>query len=188
MLRNTFGPGFRMLLIGAGALAQFLSPMAQSCGFAVTVCEPRAEYLREATYPGVQVVTDMPDDAVIAFAPDPHSCVIALSHDPKIDDLALIDALQSRAFYVGAIGSRRNQAARRQRLMAHFGLDASTMNRLHGPAGLPVGSKTPAEIAVSIMAEVLACKNGVVSGSDAGHASAADVNGQAASAKPVAAG
>jgi xanthine dehydrogenase accessory factor len=98
---------------------------------------------------------------VTAFAPNRRSCIVALSHDPKLDDLALIDALQSQAFYVGAIGSRRNQAARRERLMLHFGLDAATMDRLHGPTGLLIGSKTPAEIAVSIMAEILACKNGL---------------------------
>mgnify|MGYP003639988652 CR=1 FL=1 len=160
-LINTFGPGYRMLLIGAGALAEYLSSMALSCGFAVTVCDPRVEYRSHWPEPQVRVVPDMPDDAVVAFAPDARSCIIALSHDPKLDDLALIDALQSQAFYVGAIGSRRNQAARRERLMTHFGLDADTMDRLHGPAGLHIGSKTPAEIAVSIMAEVLACKNGV---------------------------
>lgn len=161
VLRNTFGPGYRMLLIGAGALAEYLSSMALSCGFAVTLCDPRTEYLGNWPEPRVQIVTDMPDDAVAAFAPDPRSCVVALSHDPKLDDLALIDALQSDAFYVGAIGSRRNQAARRERLMTHFGLDAGLMDRLHGPAGLHIGSKTPAEIAVSMMAEILACKNGV---------------------------
>ncbi|MCB2031487.1 MAG: XdhC family protein [Rhodoferax sp.] len=160
-LCNTFGPGYRMLLIGAGALAEYLSSMAVSCGFAVTVCDPRVEYRSRWPDPQVTVVDSMPDDAVTAFAPDPRSCIVALSHDPKLDDLALIDALQSPAFYVGAIGSRRNQAARRERLMTHFELDADTMDRLHGPAGLHIGSKTPAEIAVSIMAEVLACKNGV---------------------------
>ncbi len=174
-LCNTFGPGYRMLLIGAGALAQYLSSMAVSCGFAVTVCDPREEYWRDWPDAGVQSVPDMPDDAVIAFKPDPRSCVIALSHDPKLDDLALIDALQSEAFYVGAIGSQRNQAARRQRLMAHFGLSATAMDRLHGPAGLHVGSKTPAEIAVSIMAEVLAWKNGVGTTRDSRQAMAADL-------------
>lgn len=181
-LRNTFGPGYRMLLIGAGALAQYLSSMALSCGFAVTVCDPREEYRRNWLDAGVRVVTNMPDDAVIAFKADPRSCIVALSHDPKLDDLALIDALQSEAFYVGAIGSQRNQAARRQRLMAHFGLGADAMDRLHGPAGLHVGSKTPAEIAVSIMAEVLACKNVVVTARDAGLATAADLPVQAAAA------
>ncbi|MCZ4317070.1 XdhC family protein [Comamonadaceae bacterium G21597-S1] len=160
-LCTTFGPGYRMLLIGAGALAEYLSSMAVSCGFAVTVCDPRTEYRGNWSGAPVQVVADMPDDAVAAFAPNRRSCIVALSHDPKLDDLALIDALQSQAFYVGAIGSRRNQAARRERLMLHFGLDAATMDRLHGPTGLHIGSKTPAEIAVSIMAEVLACKNGV---------------------------
>ncbi len=158
-LCTTFGPGYRMLLIGAGALAQYLSSMALSCGFAVTLCDPRSEYRGSWSEPRVQIVTDMPDDAVTAFAPNRRSCVVALSHDPKLDDLALIDALQSQAFYVGAIGSRRNQAARRERLMTHFDLDSATMDRLHGPAGLNIGSNTPAEIAVSIMAEILACKN-----------------------------
>lgn len=186
-LCNTFGPGYRMLLIGAGALAEYLSPMAVSCGFAVTLCDPRVEYHSHWSAPQVQVVSDMPDDAVAAFAPDARSCIVALSHDPKLDDLALIDALQSQAFYVGAIGSRRNQAARRERLMQHFGLDAATMDRLHGPTGLHIGSKTPAEIAVSIMAEILACKNGVAPARGAGPHAAAQSPDGATPGRPAAA-
>ena len=99
-----------MLLIGAGQLAEYLSTMAKFSGFAVTLCDPRAEYRTAWSMPGVAISTEMPDDAVIAFKPDRRSCVVALTHDPKLDDLALLEALQSEAFYVGAIGSRRNAA------------------------------------------------------------------------------
>jgi xanthine dehydrogenase accessory factor len=160
-LSRVFGPGYRMLLIGAGQLTAHLAAMAQGNGFAVTVCDPRQEYLGSVRVPGVETVTSMPDDAVQAFRPDGRSCVIALTHDPKLDDLALLEALHSDAFYVGAIGSRRNSAARHQRLIDHFGESAETLKHLRGPIGLFIGSKTPSEIAVSVMAEVLAVKNGV---------------------------
>lgn len=101
------------------------------------------------------------DDTVVEFKPDRRSCVIALTHDPKLDDLALLEALQSEAFYIGAIGSRRNNAARRQRMIEHFDQTEESLQRLRGPIGLYIGSKTPPEIAVSIMSEVLAVKNGV---------------------------
>jgi xanthine dehydrogenase accessory factor len=104
----------------------------------------------------------MPDDVVLAFKPDRRSCVVALTHDPKLDDLALLEALKTEAFYVGAIGSRRNNEARHARMIEHFGLSAADLQRLRGPIGVYIGSKTPAEIAVSIMAEILAVKNGVV--------------------------
>jgi len=158
---NTFGPGWRMLIIGAGQMSEYLATMAQFSGFAVTVCDPREQYRGVWQVPGVRVLADMPDDAVAVFAPDRRACVIALTHDPKLDDLALLQALDSPAFYVGAIGSRRNSAARRQRMMEHFARTQEQLARLRGPAGLPIGSKTPPEIAVSIMAEVLAAKNGV---------------------------
>jgi xanthine dehydrogenase accessory factor len=161
-LLNTFGPEYRMLLIGAGALAEYLTTMARFCGFAVTLCDPRAEYHAAWTaQPGVWLNTEMPDDAVRAFAPDRRSCVIALSHDPKLDDMALLEAVGSAAFYVGAIGSRRNAQARRERMIKHFDQTEDSLARLRGPVGLYIGSKTPPEIAVSIMAEVLAAKNGV---------------------------
>lgn len=161
-LSATLGPGWRMLLIGAGALAEYLATMALFNGFDVTVCDPRGEYRESWSLAGAQLVTDMPDDAVIAFAPDHRTCIVALSHDPKLDDLALLEALHSPAFYIGAIGSRRNSAARRERLMTHFGASAEDLARLHGPIGVYIGSKTPPEIAVSIMAEILAAKNGVL--------------------------
>lgn len=161
VVARTFGPGLRMLLIGAGQLAEYLATMALFNGFAVTVCDPREEYRGSWSVPGVRVVGDMPDDAVTAFKPDMNCAIIALTHDPKLDDLALMDALGTTAMYVGAIGSRRNSEARRQRLAEHFDIGPEALSRLHSPIGLYIGSKTPSEIAVSIMAEVLAVKNGV---------------------------
>lgn len=160
-LVNTFGPEYRMLLIGAGQLTEYLATMALFSGFAVTVCDPREEYRSAWSVAGAKVLSDMPDDVVIAFKPDRRSCVIALTHDPKLDDLALLEALNTDAFYVGAIGSRRNNDARHQRMAEHFDLEESALARLRGPIGIYIGSKTPPEIAVSVMAEVLAVKNGV---------------------------
>ncbi len=160
-LTNTFGPEYRMLLIGAGQLAEYLATMALFSGFAVTVCDPREEYRSALTVPGATLVTDMPDDAVLAFKPDHRSCVIALTHDPKLDDLALLEALGTDAFYVGGIGSRRNNDARRARMIEHFDQTPDSLVRLRGPIGIYIGSKTPPEIAVSVMAEILAVKNGV---------------------------
>ena len=161
-LVNTFGPEYRMLLIGAGQLTEYLATMAIFSGFAVTVCDPREEYRTAWSVAGVTVLSDMPDDVVIAFRPDRRSCVIALTHDPKLDDLALLEALDTQAFYVGAIGSRRNNDARHQRMAEHFSLSQAALANLRGPIGIYIGSKTPPEIAVSVMAEVLAVKNGVV--------------------------
>ena len=161
-LTNTLGPEYRILLIGAGQLTEYLATMAKFSGFAVTVCDPREEYRSAWSVPGVKVESDMPDDVVTAFKPDRRSCVIALTHDPKLDDLALLEALTTDAFYVGAIGSRRNNEARHQRMAEHFSVSQDALARLRGPIGIYIGSKTPPEIAVSVMAEVLAVKNGVV--------------------------
>lgn len=160
-LINTFGPEYRMLLIGAGQLSEYLTTMAQFNGFAVTVCDPRPEYSGAWSVPRVTVTREMPDDVVQSFRPDQRSCVVALTHDPKLDDLALIEALETPAFYVGAIGSRRNNEARRARMKEHFGQTDESLHRLRGPIGIYIGSKMPSEIAVSIMAEILAVKNNV---------------------------
>ena len=160
-LTNTFGPEYRMLLIGAGQLAEYLATMALFNGFAVTVCDPREEYRGSWNVPAATVVSDMPDDVVLAFKPDRRSCVVALTHDPKLDDLALLEALNTDAFYVGGIGSRRNNDARRARMIEHFDQTEESLARLRGPIGIYIGSKTPPEIAVSVMAEILAVKNGV---------------------------
>ncbi len=158
---NTFGPEYRMLLIGSGHLSEYLATMALFNGFEVTVCDPREEYRSGWGVPGVAVLTAMPDDVVAEFHADARTAVIALSHDPKLDDLALMEALRTPAFYVGAIGSRRNNDARRRRLEEHFDMAPKEVARLRGPIGVYIGSKTPPEIAVSVMAEVLAAKNGV---------------------------
>jgi xanthine dehydrogenase accessory factor len=160
-LTNTFGPEYRMLLIGAGQLTEYLATMALFNGFAVTVCDPREEYRGSWSVAGATVVSDMPDDVVLAFKPDRRSCVVALTHDPKLDDLALLEALNTEAFYVGGIGSRRNNEARRARMIEHFDQTEASLARLRGPIGIYIGSKTPPEIAVSVMAEILAVKNGV---------------------------
>ncbi len=160
-LVNTFGPEYRMLLIGAGQLAEYLATMALFNGFLVSVCDPREEYLGGWSVPGVETLSGMPDDVVRAFKADRRSCIVTLTHDPKLDDLALLEALETEAFYVGAIGSRSNNALRRERLIEYFDQTEESLARLRGPIGLYIGSKTPSEIAVSIMAEVLAVKNGV---------------------------
>lgn len=172
VLSNTFGPEFRMLLIGAGQLTEYLATMALFSGFAVTVCDPREEYRGAWSVAGATVVSDMPDDVVLSFKPDRRSCVVALTHDPKLDDLALLEALKTEAFYVGAIGSRRNNDARHQRMIEHFEQTEEGLRRLRGPIGIYIGSKTPPEIAVSIMAEILAVKNGVTLPRDMGVAEA----------------
>lgn len=160
-LVNTFGPEFRLLLIGAGQLTECLATMAIFSVFSVTVCDPRDAYRGAWSVPGARLVDGMPDDVVLSFRPDRRSAVVALTHDPKLDDLALLEALRTDAFYVGAIGSRRNNEARRLRLRQHFDLSALELGRLRGPIGVYIGSRTPPEIAVSVMAEILAAKNGV---------------------------
>ncbi|PUE06657.1 hypothetical protein B9Z51_11920 [Limnohabitans sp. T6-5] len=158
-LTTLFGPRWRLLLIGAGQLSQAVAQMAQALDFEVLVCDPREEYAASLQMQGVTRVMGMPDDVVAAIEPDAHTAVIALTHDPKLDDMALLEALNSQAFYVGALGSRRNQATRKQRLAEHFGLTEEALARLHGPVGLSLGAKTPAEIAISIVAEIVLVKN-----------------------------
>jgi len=154
------GPRWRLLIIGAGQLSAFIAQIAVGMDYNVTVCDPREEYRQSWRVKGVEVVHAMPDDLVIDMRLDSRSAVVALTHDPKLDDLALMEALKSEAFYVGAIGSRVNNAKRRERLK-EFDLSDEQLARLHGPIGLYIGSKTPSEIAISILAELTAVKNGV---------------------------
>jgi len=156
-----YGPRWRLLIIGAGQLSRFLAQIAVGMDYRVTVCDPREEYRDGWQVPGTEMLREMPDDVVTAMHLDRRSAVVALTHDPKLDDLALMEALKSDAFYVGAIGSRSNNAKRRERLKS-FDLDDAQLARLHGPIGLYIGSKTPAEIAISILAELTAVKNGVL--------------------------
>jgi xanthine dehydrogenase accessory factor len=157
---TTHGPHWRLMIVGAGQMTHYLAQMAQALDYQVSVCDPREEYVPAEPLPGVKYVRDMPDDAVVALRPDAHTAVIALTHDPKLDDLALMEALNSPAFYVGAIGSRVNQAKRKQRLAEHFGLSETVLARLHGPVGIKNGARTPPEIAVSILAELTAVRYG----------------------------
>ena len=158
-VRKVFGPQWLMLLIGAGHLSQYVSQIARMLGYRVVVCDPREEYARSWQVADTEFTTLMPDDAVAKYVNQPRSVVIALTHDPKLDDMALLDAIGSPAFYVGAIGSLRNCEARRRRLR-DLGLNAAQLQRLRAPVGLPIGSHTPPEIAVSIMAEVTQLRNG----------------------------
>ena len=135
--------------------------MAQALEYQVYVCDPRLEYTQEWNVPGAVIVEGMPDDAVTDLAIDVHSAVVALTHDPKLDDMALLEALKSPAFYVGALGSYANNTKRKKRLLEYFDLSEAEVNRLHGPVGLRIGSRTPPEIAVSILAEMTAVKNGI---------------------------
>lgn len=154
------GPRWRLLVIGAGQLSKYVAMMAQALDYDVVVCDPREEYAVTWDVPGTTLTRDMPDDVVLELNLDSHSAVVAVTHDPKLDDLALIEALKSPAFYVGALGSRLNTQKRRERL-EQFDLSREELDRLHGPVGLRIGSKTPPEIAVAIMAEITAVRHEV---------------------------
>ena len=156
-----FGPRWRLLIIGAGQLSRAVAQMAVMLDFEVICCDPREEYNLTWDVPGTTFSKAMPDDLVLELQLDPHSAVVAVTHDPKLDDLVLLEALKSPAFYIGALGSRGNTATRRERLL-QFDLTPAEIDRLHGPIGLDIGAKTPAEIAVAIVAEIVAVKNGVV--------------------------
>jgi len=158
---SVHGPRWRMLVIGASEIAHYLAEVASTVDFQVFVCDPREEYRSAWRARGAQWIDGMPDDAVLAFRPDGHSVILTVSHDPKLDDMALLEALKSEAFYVGAVGSSRTSAERRKRL-ADFDLSAQEIARLRGPVGLSIGSRTPPEIALSILADLVATRNGIV--------------------------
>lgn len=156
-LATVLGPRWRLLLIGATEVTRYLVPIARSLGYAVTVCDPREEYTgawQEAENAEVPLLHDMPDDAVLAFGCDARTAVIATAHDPKLDDLALMEALRTSAFYVGALGSSITSSRRRERLRL-FDLSEQQVAAFRGPVGIPIGSRSPAEIAVSIAAELV---------------------------------
>jgi len=160
LLRTVHGPQWRLFIVGAGQISYYLAQMAQALGYDITICEPREEYGAEWQVPGTKLVTSMPDDAFLSMQADPRCAVVALTHDPKLDDMLLMEALRSPAFYVGAVGSRLNDSKRRERLRQHFDFSAAELQRLYGPVGLPIGSHTPPEIAVAIVAEMTAVRHG----------------------------
>lgn len=161
-LSKVFGPRWQMLLIGAGHLSEYVARIALMLDYHVIVCDPREEYrqtwLASDIGQATQFVTDMPDDAVLQYAQHPRSTVLTLTHDPKLDDMALLDALSADIFYVGAIGSRQNNAQRRKRLR-QLGIRPQQLEQLHAPVGLDIGSHTPPEIAVAILAEITLLRN-----------------------------
>jgi xanthine dehydrogenase accessory factor len=160
VLVTVHGPRWRLVLIGAGQLTHYLAEMAKMLDYHVTVVEPREEYAGGWNVAGIVLDRGMPDDVIREMSLDGHSAVVALTHDPKLDDMALLEALKSAAFYVGAIGSKKNNDARRRRLK-EFDLSEAEIARLRGPVGLYIGSKTPPEIAVAILAEMTAVRHGV---------------------------
>ncbi len=161
VLQTVHGPRLRLLIIGAGQLSHYLAAMAVMLDYRVVVCDPRVEY--HEGWRGdklVELSPEMPDDLVAAMHLDGNSAVVAVTHDPKLDDLALMEALRTPAFYVAALGSRRNNDARRERLR-QFDVTEEQAAALHGPAGLNLGGKTPPEIALAILAEMTALRRGV---------------------------
>jgi xanthine dehydrogenase accessory factor len=159
-LTTHHGPRWRLVLIGAGQMTQYLAQMARALDYEVIVCDPREEYATGFAIEGATLSRQMPDDLLGEIQVDGHTAIIALTHDPKLDDLALLEALRSPAFYIGAIGSRANQTKRKQRLIEHFGMTEAEFQRLHGPVGLKNGARTPPEIAVGILAELTAVRYG----------------------------
>ena len=157
---HVFAPPPRLVVVGAVHIAEPLARMGALAGYGVTIVDPRRAFAASQRFDGIAVSGDWPDEAMDALVPDVRTAVVTLTHDPKLDDMALLEALKSPAFYIGAIGSRKNNDARRKRL-AEFDLSQEEIARLHGPVGLKIGSKTPPEIAVAILAEMTAIRNGV---------------------------
>lgn len=150
---NVFNPPLRLILVGAVHIAQALVPMAQLAGYEVAVIDPRSAFGSSERFPGVTLSNDWPDEAMAALKPDLRSAVVTLTHDPKIDDPALQAALKSDVFYIGALGSKKTHASRLQRLR-DAGFAEHDLARIHGPVGLSIGAKSPAEIAISILAQM----------------------------------
>lgn len=155
---HSLSPRYKLLLLGAGDVARYVAELALTMDYEVTLCDPRPGYLGSWYVEGVHLSADLPDDLVRDQFSDPYSGIIALAHDPRVDDMALMEALKTPAFYVGAMGSERTSVNRRLRL-PELGLSAAEIGRLHAPIGFEIGSKTPAEIAISILAEVTAVRH-----------------------------
>lgn len=154
---HAYNPPLRLVVVGAVHIAQALAPMAAGLGFGVTVADPRRSFASEERFPGVAVSTDWPDEALDELRPDGRTAIVTLTHDPKLDDPALDRALKSPAFYIGALGSRRTHAARLERLRA-LGHGDDALARIQGPVGLDIGAITAPEIALSILAQVVAVR------------------------------
>ena len=152
-MTHSLSPMYRLLILGAGDVAKFVAEMAIALEYDVMLCDPRPNYLDNWAVPGVETTAQLPDDVVRERFSNPYSGIIALAHDPRVDDMALMEALKTSAFYIGAMGSVKTSAARRERL-PELGLSSDEIERLHAPIGFQINSKTPAEIAISVMAEI----------------------------------
>lgn len=159
-LTHTYGPRYQLFIIGSGMVSRYLANMADMLDYEVTVCDPREDLLSDFDVSGVRKIADMPDDAVRKHAKDQATAIVALTHDPRIDDMGLMEALTTDAFYVGAMGSSRTSASRRERLLA-LDITPTQLDKLHAPIGLSIGSKTPPEIAIAILAEITAVRKQV---------------------------
>jgi xanthine dehydrogenase accessory factor len=162
VLTHTYGPRHQLFIIGAGMVSHYLADMATLLDYEVTVCDPREDLLNDFPVTNVRKINDMPDDAIRAHAKDPATAIVALTHDPRIDDMGLMEALTTEAFYIGAMGSSRTSASRRERLLA-LDISPSDIDKLHAPIGLSIGSKTPPEIAIAILAEITAVRKNQLS-------------------------
>ena len=161
ILTHVLGPTHQIFIIGAGMVGQYVAEFAKTLEFNVTVCDPRPEAIEAFECEDITLIQDMPDDAIRKYANDNQSAIVALTHDPRIDDMGILEALETDAFYVGAMGSDRTSAKRRERL-ALLGMSDAALDRLRAPIGLPIGSKTPPEIAMSIMAEIISVRASLV--------------------------
>lgn len=156
-MTHSLSPMYRLLILGAGDVAKFVAEMAIALEYDVTLCDPRPNYLDNWHVAGVETTAQLPDDVVRERFSNPYSGIIALAHDPRVDDMALMEALKTNAFYIGAMGSVKTSAARRERL-PELGLNDEEISRLHAPIGFQINSKTPAEIAIAVMSEVTAVR------------------------------
>lgn len=156
---QVFNPPLRLLVVGAVHISQALVPMAQILGYDVTIVDPRPAFATDQRFPGTTLIDEWPDDAMAQLAPDRRTAVVTLTHDPKLDDPALTEALKSDSFYIAALGSTRTHAKRLERLRA-AGLGEDALGRIHAPAGLAIGAKSPAEIALSVCAQMTAALRG----------------------------
>ena len=160
-LEVVYEPAWRLFVIGAGELAQWVCRFAVLLDYAVAVCDPRPDYQSAWSFGDIPLDTDYPDDFIGAAGCDERTAIVALTHDPKVDDMAIIEALGTQAFYVGALGSQRTTRARAARLSEHFGLNDESLRRIHGPIGIDLNSRRPQEIALAVMTDITAARNGV---------------------------
>ena len=156
---HIYTPPLRLIIIGAVHIAQFLAPMAKVAGFDVTVVDPRSSFATPSRFPEINLSDEWPDDGILKLKPDTRTAVVTLTHDPKLDDPALVETLKTPAFYIASLGGTRTHGKRLERLKSE-GFDEKELLRINGPAGLDIGSVSPSEIAISILAELIAALHG----------------------------